>query len=417
MRVGVIGLGKLGFCTAACFAKKHEVHIYDKNDAVMAIACAGRAPIDETGIEDFIKDVRLVVEESITDVVQASEVILIVVPTPSTRKNPCFDTSYVEAVLGEIAPALAQATEYKVIDVVSTVMPMAHRRLGPLLGGGSNWGYVYNPEFIALGSVLHDFMNPDLVLIGESDERAGHVVERLYRELLGEDVKICRTSILNAEIAKLSINCYVTMKISFANQLALFCENSTLSYQADAREILAIVGNDSRVGRKYLRPGLGFGGPCFPRDNRAFQAASVPQLPTLAVATDTVAQWVTEWVVEQVAWCKRVLVLGATYKPNTHVTEDSRSLDVVEKLRSRGVQCIVHDPAADLSKLDVWSIPASSPEALSAHLVQADAILVMTEWPMYRQLDWSKVSSSTVVLDMWGFIEPCGTYRRFGVRP
>jgi len=431
MQVGVIGLGKLGFCTAACLAKGgHTVRVYDANEGVMQVVCAGKAPIAETGIGEFIEGVHLNVEESTEDVVELSEVILIIVPTPSSPAEPAFTTQYVENVLRHAGPVLGKDEKYRVIDVVSTVMPGAHRELIAQLEKasgvkcGKRWGYVYNPEFIAIGSVLHDFLHPDMVLIGESDQRAGIMVELMYREMLENFDRtrghnICRMGILDAEITKLTLNCYVTMKISFANQLALLCETIPGS---DAATVLKAVGCDSRVGGKYLRPGLGFGGPCFPRDVRAW--TSISSVQNLALATRDISAYVDAWVLQQCSPKDRVVVLGVAYKPDTHVIEESKAVYIARELMSKGCQCVLHDPQARAEEVleqvpGAWWIPTHNSEFLVEHLKQADVVLITTAWPMYRKIDWSQLKPGAKVIDMWGVVEtPLEgfglDYRRFG---
>ena len=199
---------------------------------------------------------------------------LITVPTPSDA-NGRFSNAYVEAVLDRIAGGLKAKKTFHVVALVSTVMPTTCEHvfvpiLEKLTGKvcGRDFGFVYNPEFVALGSVIHDFLHPDMLLIGASDERSAQLCRELYSSVVENDPYYAVMNLTNAEITKLSLNCYVTMKISFANELALICERIP---GADVDVVTTAVGADTRVGRRYLKGGLGFGGPCFPRDNLAFQ--------------------------------------------------------------------------------------------------------------------------------------------------
>jgi UDPglucose 6-dehydrogenase len=233
MRLSIFGLGKLGLCTAACFAARgHTVMGFDLNPDLMAALQARQNPLRETGLDELLSQAwpHLTVTDDIAALVTGSEVSLIIVPTPS-QPDGRFSNRLVEEVLEALGPVLKKKPDFHVVDVVSTVMPGSSEGVfKPLLERltgkkcGRDFGLVYNPEFIALGSVLHNFLNPDLVLIGASDDRSRDLVRELYLDACDNSPHIAAMSLINAEIAKLSLNAYITLKISFANELAGLCE-------------------------------------------------------------------------------------------------------------------------------------------------------------------------------------------------
>ena len=242
------------------------------------------------------------------------------------------------------------------VALCSTVMPgTTGGQLLPALEAhsgktcGVDFGLCYNPEFIALGSVIHDMLNPDMILIGESDARSGSLLEKMYKGMCDSDPRIQRMNFVNAELTKISVNTFVTTKISYANMLAEMCE--TLP-GAEVDVGTSAIGCDSRIGRKYLKGALGYGGPCFPRDNIAFSALArangVPAL--LAEATDQVnrrqVERLVELVVSRIPKNGTAGVLGLSYKPETEVVEESQGLDLAQRLLKRGVRVIAFDPAA-----------------------------------------------------------------------
>ncbi|MBW1699176.1 MAG: UDP-glucose/GDP-mannose dehydrogenase family protein [Deltaproteobacteria bacterium] len=274
--LSIIGLGKLGLCTAACFAKAGFAVIgMDLRTEYVEDLNAGKTPFFETGLQCLLAQTRenMTFTPSLAEAFYNSTVSFIIVPTPS-RRDGAFSNEHILSVLQQMGPLLAEKKPFHIVNVVSTVMPGSCQEVFiPLLEklsrktAGKDFGVAYNPEFIAIGSVIENFLNPDLVLIGESDKRTGDILEEIYKNTCGNQPHMARSNLINAEITKLAINCYCTMKISFANNLAAICDNVS---GANAAKICQMLGYDSRIGPKYINPGLGFGGPCFPRDNEAF---------------------------------------------------------------------------------------------------------------------------------------------------
>jgi UDPglucose 6-dehydrogenase len=417
MKLSVVGLGKLGLCTAAYFASKgHRVTGVDKSSYLVGELGQKRCPIRETGLAELLETAwdNLSVTTEIADGVRHSDITLVIVPTPSGPDGG-FSNEHVEAVLHGIGPVLASKGEFHVVDVVSTVMPGSSEGVfKPLLEElsgkvcGEDFGLVYNPEFIALGSVIDDFSRPDMVLIGASDERSAEMVEQLYLSSCENRPHIAKMSLLNAEIGKLSLNCFVTTKISFANELSNICERIP---GADVDAITEAIGFDSRVGGKYLRAGMGFGGTCFPRDNAAFQTFAMNAGYEARISRATVA--VNDMVVERLYGLVRayapdaanVALLGLSYKQGTHVIEESQSIMLANRLIDAGYSVNVHDPAALEDAAEALG-PAVEYCSDPYECVRgADAIVLLTRWPAFKELDWERIESSAkdgcLLLDSW----------------
>jgi UDPglucose 6-dehydrogenase len=417
MKLSVIGLGKLGLCTAAYFASKgHTVIGVEKNKYFASELGRKRCPTRETGLANLLDRAwdNFEVTTNLIDAIFHSDVTLIIVPTPS-KPDGKFSNENVEDVLCGIGPVLTSKDNFHVVNVVSTVMPgSCEKFFKPLLEElsrkvcGEDFGLVYNPEFIALGSVIHDFSRPDMVLIGTSDEKSAGIVKELYVSSCENKPHIATMSLLNAEITKLSLNCFLTTKISFANELANICERIS---GADVDEITKAIGADSRIGSKYLRGGLGFGGTCFPRDNLAFQAFTkeIGYEAKLSKATvainDSRVDKLFEIIEAKVTERKHIALLGLSYKPNTHITEESQSIMLAQKLIDAGYAVTVYDPAALDNAKDVLGDKVRYCKDPYECVDGSDAIVLLTKWPEFRDLDWNKleknVKEGVVLLDSW----------------
>jgi UDPglucose 6-dehydrogenase len=282
----------------------------------------------------------------------------------------------------------------------SVLIPMLEKETGWKCG--VDFGVCYNPEFIALGNVVNGLLEPDMVLIGESDPESGAALEELYKKYNRNKPRISRMSIVSAELTKISVNSYITMKISFTNQLRMIAERMP---KADIHAILEAIGSDSRIGGKYLRAGVSYGGPCFPRDNRllAFAAKQVGLKAPLAEASDEVNEHTKIDLLEKVKSLadkgSTVAVLGLSYKPDTYITEESAGLYLAQKLQRDGYQVLAHDFAAT---------PANSPSLFEFKLLKSPEELAYRDdvkvavlccpWSQYRNL---KFNPNTTVITPW----------------
>ena len=417
MKISVIGLGKLGLCTAACFASAgHLVYGFELNDYLREELKNHRNPIEETGLTELLKSAwgRLHIVDNYQTAIQASDITLIIVPTPSLPDGR-FTNDFIINVLKGLTPGLKAKNSFHIVDVVSTVMPGSCDAIfKPLLAQatgkrcGIDFGLVYNPEFIALGSVIRNFLNPDMVLIGASDDRSGSTIRELYASTCKTSPMMAVMSLVNAEITKISLNCYVTMKISYANGLAAICEQVP---GADVDVITTAIGADSRVGSKYLKGGLGFGGPCFPRDNIAFQAFAEEfnGEALLGKAVVAVNNSIPDRLFRKIStYCMppaKVALLGLSYKADTHIIEESHSIMLAKSLVAAGYQVSLHDPKS----LDVASTLFGDSVKCKADIYEcisgASVIALLTDWPEYHDLDWRQIAgvveTGTLVLDSW----------------
>jgi len=417
----VVGLGKLGASMSAAIASRgFSVIGVDVNEQAVAALNQGRAPIEETGLEDCIRAnrARLRATTSCLDAVLGSDVTFVVVPTPSDATG-AFSLSYAESAFQEIGRALAVKDSYHVVALTSTVLPCSSRyKLLPILENasgklaGPDFGLCYSPEFIALGSVIRDFLNPDFVLIGEADARAGAVLEACYAAILQNAPPCRRMSLENAELAKLALNTYVTTKITYANMLADLCERIP---GGDVDVVCDAIGLDSRIGRKYLTGGLGYGGPCFPRDNVAlgFLARALGTQAQIAEVTDEANRGRTARLLERlealIGHGVTVAVLGLAYKPLSHVIEESAGIDLAVACARTGATVVAYDPLAGLAARGELQSFVEVFDSLGDCLRGADVVLIANPDPSFRGAVSAALQASSkpvTVVDFWRRLAP-----------
>ena len=417
-RFSVVGLGKLGACMAPAIASRgFPVIGVDVDERVVECLNDGRAPVHEPGLEKLIVDnrERLRATTSHDEAVASSDVTFVVVPTPSDE-NGGFSIEYVASALRAIGRALAAKDTYHTVVLTSTVLP-GSTRLGllPILEEesgktcGEQFGLCYSPEFIALGTVIRDFLNPDFLLVGESDPRAGDELESCYSEIVVNGAPCKRMSFENAELAKIALNAYVTTKITFANTLADLCERLP---GGDVDVVTDAIGLDRRVGRAYLTGGLGFGGPCFPRDNLAlsYVAATLGTKAELAETTQRVNEKLVERVLDHVRPYiepeTTAAVLGLAYKPRSNVIEESQGLAIARRLAGLGASVVGYDPLVRA----LASSDADGGVLLSESLrdcLSAEVVIVANPEPEFHTLHAADfvAGGTRVVIDCWRILE------------
>ena len=417
MKLSIIGLGKLGAPMAAVMAHKgHMVVGVDVNADYVAAIQQGPAPLRETGLEEMIQAnrERLSATTDYEQAVLGTDATFIIVPTPSDPDGT-FSLRNVMIAAEKIGAALRKKQDWHLVVLSSTVMPgSTGGKLLPALEAhsgkkcGAGFGLCYNPEFIALGSVIRDMLNPDMILIGESDERSGEILERLYTGVCDSNPHIRRMNHVNAELTKISVNTFVTTKISYANMLAQVCE--TLP-GADVDVVTSAIGRDSRIGQKYLKGALGYGGPCFPRDNLAFSALArangVP--PILAEATHQLNQSqaprLAKWILTRLPEGGTVGVMGLSYKPNTEVIEESQGLALAKHLLSVGVPVVVYDPAAMENAQPQLAGKVTFATSAADCARQADVLAITTPWAEFREISPKDFKRHGTVLDCWRLLD------------
>lgn len=363
LNLAVVGLGKLGLPLASLLATNgNYVKAFDASESVRAAIRHKSLETNEPGLNDLLnsENIQLEVVDSITEAVIGVDAVFIIVPTPSLPSGH-FTNEYLLDVATKIGVAL-EPSQKIVIDVVSTVMPGSCD--GPIRTAleessgrslGDDLGLCYNPEFIALGSVINDMEKPDMHLIGQSSEWAGEIVENALKSIVKVQVPSRRMNLKEAELVKIAVNNYVTMKISFANMLM---QGSTLLGGIDIDVVTEAIGLDSRIGRKYLKAAAAYGGPCFPRDTRALSALFTDLgLPdSLSHATHVVnehhSEFLSAQISRQLSPGTTVGIAGLSYKTGTTVTEESPGLALATALTKRGFGIAVWDDEGATRNLD-----------------------------------------------------------------
>jgi UDPglucose 6-dehydrogenase len=411
-RISVFGLGKLGACIAATLASRgFDVLGVDIDPEKVRRLNEGLPPVEEPLLADTIAAGRARLRATLTvaDAVE-TDVSFFIPPSPSLPDGS-FSNEYLLRAMQPLAKCLRDAgKKHHLFVVSSTTTPGTVREvLIPVLEQQTGWkcpqdfSVCYNPEFIALGNVVRGLLEPDLVLIGESDPASGALLEELYKRYTRNKPTIARMSITSAELTKICINSYITTKISFTNQIRLIAERFP---DANAHDILAAVGSDTRIGSKYLRPGLSYGGPCFPRDNRllAYTARQVGLEAPVAVAADRMNELTKEQLLETVRALvspgDAVAILGMAYKPETYIVEESAGLYLAQKLKRLGHRVLVHDFIAN---------PSNSPALIEFEVIAdlADlpkredirAVAICCPSPGYAGL---RVPAKARLFDPWG---------------
>jgi len=414
--ISIIGLGKLGASMAAAMANRgFQVTGVDVSKWAVDNLNAARAPVEETHLQEYIdrNKERLRATLSHRDAVLDSDITFVIVPTPSD-KNGAFSIKYAATVFKAIGQALKEKDTYHTIVLTSTVLPGATRYgLLPILEReskkkcGRDFGLCYSPEFIALGSVIHDFLNPDFLLVGEFDTRSGESLQQYYAKIMENNPPCKRMSIENAELAKISLNSYVTMKITFANILTELCEKIP---GGDVDAVSDAIGLDTRIGRKYLTGGLGFGGPCFPRDNVAvsYLARSLGVQNEIADATDRFNRTIPDRIVDRLTALiqpgSTVAVLGLSYKPFSCVVEESQGVFLAKALSRQNLTVIGFDPLANKYAKQVLKDDILIKESVKECLDLADAVLITTQDPAFSGLklqDFRNGKKEVIVVDFW----------------
>jgi UDPglucose 6-dehydrogenase len=346
------------------------------------------------------------------EAILATDVTFVIVPTPS-EKEGLFSNHYVLQAVKNIGQSLQKKSSYHLVVITSTVIPgstggevqtaledASGRTIGP------NLGLCYNPEFIALGTVVRNMLFPDMILIGESDQRAGDILESIYRTVCVSNPPVRRMNLVNAELAKIAVNTFVTTKISYANMLSDLCQRLP---GADVDVVTRAIGLDSRIGSKYLKAAVAFAGPCFPRDNIALGAFArkIGARADLAIATQEINGYQAQRLqslVEQHAKTNRIGVLGLSYKPGTYVVEESQGIFIANQLSESGFTLSVYDPMAmtEAKKTLLPNIYCAS--SVLECLQLSDTLLMMTPWPQFAQEITPEILQTMgpkVMIDPW----------------
>jgi UDPglucose 6-dehydrogenase len=355
MKISFLGLGKLGLPLATNFAKNfHEVVAIDKNKMLIEKLSNGEVPWIEKDLDINLKNSHSNIKFTSTyEKVAETDVSIILVNTPSNKKDGSFSNLYVEEVIREVSFELKEKNKKNHLFILSsTVMPTSiNDNFIPLIESLNNWkinvdfGFCYVPDFVAIGQVINDFENPDFLLIGQSNTFYGDIVAKLYSSIIKNDSNIVQLSISEAEICKVALNAYITTKISFANYLGILCEKLDPNINVD--NVTNTIGIDKRIGTRYFKSGASYGGTCFPRDTWAFMKIS-NNLGLSAFqmeANEKINNLADEFILNKVlnSKVKKIGFVGLGFKPGTSVVTEGLAIKMCKLLSGKGYILYTYD--------------------------------------------------------------------------
>jgi UDPglucose 6-dehydrogenase len=388
-QIAVIGAGYVGLTTAACFSHLgHDVVCADIDEQRVAQLTRGEVPIVEAGLGAMVREGleggRLSFVVGAASAAASAEFAYLCVPTPQGDDGSA-DLSYIESAAREIGPVLPS----EAVVVNKSTVPVGSTRVVERVLGRDDVVVVSNPEFLREGSAVHDFLNPDRIVIGSDDQSAAVRVAALY---IGVTAPIIVTDPASAETIKYASNAFLATKVSFVNAIAAVCE----AVGADVKDVVLGMGYDKRIGHEFLKPGPGFGGSCFPKDSRALvhiadsAGYSFDLLQGVITVNEDQFQRVAAKVREMAGGSLvgvKVAVWGLTFKARTDDVRDSPALRIVSLLTEQGATVQAYDPAVK-APVDAV-VPATDPYSVCEG---ADVLVVLTEWDDFRWLDFDKVA-------------------------
>ena len=414
MDIAVIGSGHVGLVTGTCFADLgNRVICIDNDEEKIRLLKKGIMPIYEPGLEELVKrnvkERRLSFTTSIEEGVKRAKVIFIAVGTPS-KKGGEADLSYVEAVSKEIARNMKS---YKVVVEKSTVPVETGEWVKHTIRINNKekvpFDVVSNPEFLREGSAIHDFMNPDRIVLGLESKRAEKIMRQLYKPL---EAPIIITNIRSAEMIKHASNAFLATKISFINAIANLCERTG----ADVLEVAEGMGYDKRIGRAFLNAGIGFGGFCFPKDLAAFRHISQKlgydfNLLKEVERINEAQKRLMIKKIEKALWNlnhKTIGILGLSFKPDTDDLRYAPSLDIIKALQREGARIKAFDPAAMEKAKRILGKVEFCPDAYEV-AKGSDCLVILTEWNEFKELDLKKIKrllKAPIIIDGRNIYDP-----------
>ncbi|WP_299616626.1 UDP-glucose/GDP-mannose dehydrogenase family protein [Pelagibius sp.] len=418
MRIAMVGTGYVGLVSGACFSEfGTEVVCIDKDAAKIKRLEDGEIPIFEPGLDVLVANNRaagrLTFTTDLARAVGEADAVFIAVGTPTGRTGGEADLTYVYDAAREVAGALQGFT---VVVNKSTVPVGTGREVQRIIAEANpaaEFEVVSNPEFLREGAAINDFMRPDRVIIGAESERSRTVMRALYRPLFLIETPILFTTLETAELTKYAGNAFLATKITFINEIADLCEK----VGANVHDVARGIGLDGRIGRKFLHPGPGYGGSCFPKDTLALvdtaQKAGSPMriVETVADINDKRKKAMAGRVIEACGGCvegKTVAVLGLTFKPNTDDMREAPSLEVVPALQAAGAVVRAFDPEGMEQASPLLANVQWCQNAYEA-MTDADAVVILTEWNEFRALNLDRVKAvmkAPVMIDLRNIYKP-----------
>jgi UDPglucose 6-dehydrogenase len=420
MKIAMVGAGYVGLVSGACFADfGHDVVCVDKDPDKIASLEAGVMPIFEPGLGELVaanvKSGRLSFSTDLASAIDGAAAIFIAVGTPSRRGDGHADLTFVHEVAREIGRSLKGPT---VVVTKSTVPVGTGDEVEHILeeaGAPEGVAVVSNPEFLREGAAISDFKRPDRIVIGADDEHARHVMREVYRPLFLNRAPMLFTSRRSAELIKYAANAFLATKITFINEMADLCEK----VGADVQDVARGIGLDNRIGSKFLHPGPGYGGSCFPKDTLALlKTAEDYDSPTriveaVAKVNESRKRAMGRKVIDALGGAKKargkkVAMLGLTFKPNTDDMRDSPAIAIALALSDAGVKVTAYDPEGMEQAKPLMPDVAMADSAYAA-IDGADAIALVTEWDAFRALDLERIKSlanAPVMIDLRNVYDP-----------
>ena len=419
MKVTMLGCGYVGLVSGACFAEfGANVTCFDVDKRKVDRLQDGEMPIYEPGLSDLVKknvnQGRLSFTESLNTCIPDSDLIFVAVGTPARRGDGHADLTYVYQAVQNIAPLL---DGYTVIVDKSTVPVGTARNVKRLIleaNPEADFDVASNPEFLREGAAISDLMRPDRVVIGIENKRAEEVLRELYRPMNLIETPIFSTDLESAELIKYASNAFLATKISFINEISMLCDE----VGADVHAVAKGMGMDSRIGRKFLRPGPGFGGSCFPKDTQALvriaqeHGVSSRIVETVIEVNEAQKARMIKKIREALGGKesgKTLAVLGLTYKPETDDMREAPSLAILPKLIENGCHINAHDPKGVNEAKALLPNSIKYFDDIYVTMENTDAVVLMTEWDVYRNLDMEVVKqklNTPIFIDLRNIYEP-----------
>ena len=418
MQIAMIGAGYVGLVTGACFSEfGANVTCVDKDVNKISILKEGKVPIFEPGLEALVQSNvqsnRLTFTTDLKTAVEKADAVFIAVGTPSRRGDGHADLSFVFSVAEEIAHAISN---YTLIVTKSTVPVGTGRQVAEKIrqiNPEADFDVCSNPEFLREGAAINDFMRPDRVVIGADTDRARKMMREIYRPLFLRETPIVFTDLETSELIKYAANSFLATKITFINEISDLCEK----LGADVHDVAKGIGLDGRIGSKFLHPGPGYGGSCFPKDTLALvQTATKVDSPLRIVeAVVEVNEKRKKSMAKKIINAcsgnvtnKTLAILGVTFKPNTDDMRDAPSLDIIPTLQAEGAIINAYDPEGMHEAKSVLKDVSWCNDAYEA-MAGADAVAILTEWNEFRGLDLPRIKSllkHPIVIDLRNIYNP-----------
>ncbi|MDP5171091.1 MAG: UDP-glucose/GDP-mannose dehydrogenase family protein [Bacteroidia bacterium] len=399
MKVAVVGTGYVGLVTGTCFAEAgNDVLCVDNNQEKLAMLRAGKVPIYEPGLETLFerntKEGRLNFTDSLAEGIKFADIIFLALPTPPTE-NGSADLKYVLGVAHEIGQLI---TDYRVVVNKSTVPVGTADKVREAIASQTDveFDVVSNPEFLREGFAVEDFMKPERIVIGSRSERATEMMKRLYKAFVMSGNPIIFMDERSAEVTKYAANSFLATKISFMNEMANLCE----LVGADVDHVRKGMGSDSRIGKRFLFPGVGYGGSCFPKDVSALYKTSQEYNYDFKILNSVmdVNELQKEVLVDKIVASygtdlsgKTFAMWGLAFKPNTDDIREAPALVIIKRLTDMGAKVKAYDPEAMEAVQKYTDLELEYADNMYDATVGADALIIVTEWNEFRSPDFERI--------------------------